>query len=424
MRGEIAGDATGAGPIDERVELIVQMTTSHCQAMGRDGAAAIAIADVECVLQDPLDARREMVLAVIADQRATPPKQMGQTRLMNRAIEPAIGRPAIAHERAGEVGAEDRGGLLESATRQDRIDRRVRRGEGPEPVQATAHFPSGFIGADDLALADLGAQPVIGGTRAGGGAVQRVHEPAGRDVEPKAIAKQGADFSDRQSQMRVQDGCERHGLRSEVRRRRAQGRRRLQGMPRLHAAATGRTATNLDRERADDRAHDGEIFLILPRGARAAQASATMRAGVGQSCVVALVDTGRDHAMGFAAIGAARPPARASRGTRRGPTRERRGLPIHLAPGVVELVFESIDLLAEGIPLLPVPVPIAIGPLVLAPQPLDLALFSLELRQQLVTRRGAPARIHAPVMPRLSTKYKKECVNTARRRPPLRSVTR
>src|SRR5262249_52489415 len=88
MRGEIAGDASGARRMDERVELMVEMTTRDREAMGRDGATLIAIADRERVLQDPLDARREVVLAVVGDQGATPPEQMGQTRLMNRMLEP------------------------------------------------------------------------------------------------------------------------------------------------------------------------------------------------------------------------------------------------------------------------------------------------------------------------------------------------
>jgi hypothetical protein len=137
-----------------------------------------------------------------------------------------------------------------------------------------------------------------------------------------------------------------------------------------------------------------------------------MRAGVGQSRSMALVDVRGDCAMGFPAVGATRSSAWSTGGAHRCPSRERRGLPVHLPTGVVELVFELVDLLAEGIPLLPIPVPIAVGAFVLTPQPLDLALFSLELGDQVVTRRGAPSRIHAPVMPRSSTKYKKECVNT------------
>jgi hypothetical protein len=165
-------------------------------------------------------------------------------------------------------------------------------------------------------------------------------------------------------------------------------------MAALHPTPTPAAATNLDGKRADDRADDGEIFLVLPRGAGVAQAPETVRARVRQRCAMAFGDLTRNRAVGFASIcptGATTGPARRAR---RRPARERSGLSVHLPPRVVELVLESVDLLAEGVPLLAVPIPIAIRALVLAPQPLDLALFSLELRDQLVTRRGAPSRIH------------------------------
>ena len=195
-------------------------------------------------------------------------------------------------------------------------------------------------------------------------------------------------------------------------------------MAALHAPATCTTATDLDREGAHDRADDREIFLVLPRGAGAAQAASTVRTGRGQSRPMALVDVRRDRAMGFLAICAARSPTWSSRRPCRGTPRERGGLPIHLAAGVVELVFESVDLLAKCVPLLSVPVSIPIRPLVLAPQSLDLTLLSLQLRDQVVPRRRAPSGVHASVMPWSSMKYKQERLRAARRRPPVRLVTR
>jgi len=424
MRREMAGDAAGARSIDEGVELIVHMPPSHGQPVGGDRAAPKAVADRQRVLEHPLYTRGEVPLTVVADQGATPPQQMGETRLMNGLIEAAIGVPAIAHERAGEVRPQDGGRLLEAAPRQDGVDGRVRRGKGPQPVQPAPDFPAGFIGTDDVTLPHLRAQRSIGRPGAIGRAMQRVDEPAGGDGQAKAVAKQGADFPEGQPQLRVEDSGERDRLWPELRRGRTQRIGRLQRMAALHAAAAGATATNLDRERAHDRTDDREIFLVLPRGAGAAQSSATLRARLGQSRTMALVDMPRDCAMGFAAIRTTRPSARRSRGARRCSTRERGGLPIHLATGVVELVFEAVDLLAEDVPLLPVAVPVAIRSFVLAPESLNLALLPLQLRDQLLARRGLPSRLHAPVMPRSPMEYKTETLNDARRRPPLRSVTR
>lgn len=438
MGSEIARDATGARAIDEGVELIVQMATGDRQPMSRYLAAPKAIARGERALQDALDVRREMVLAVIGDQRATPPEQMGQTGLMNRVIEAAIGRPPVAHQRPGEVGAEDRGGLLEAAARQNGVHGRVGCGERPEPLQLAADFPARFIGTDDGTVTDLRSQRVVGGTRAIGGAVQRVDEAARRDVEAKAVAKQGADFGEWQAQLRVQHRRERDRLRPKLRRGRAQRIGRLQRMPALHAATTGAAATNLDRKRAHDRLDDRQVFLVLLRAAGAAEPSTTMRARLRQACAIPFVNMRGERTVGFAAVRTTRSPAGSSRMTCRSAARERRRLAVHLATRVVELIFEPVDLLAKCVPLLPIAIPVLIRSLVLAPQPIDLALAPLELGDQglalallplqlgdqVIARCGPPACQHAPVMPRLLTAYKKKRVCAARRRPPLRSVTR
>jgi hypothetical protein len=60
----------------------------------------------------------------------------------------------------------------------------------------------------------------------------------------------------------------------------------------------------------------------------------------------------------------------------------------------------------------------------LASESLDLALLPLQLRDQVISRRRPPSGVHAPVMPRSRREYKQEPLNRARRRPPLRSVTR
>lgn len=424
MRGEIARDAASARPIDEGIELIVQMTTGHGEAMGRDGAAPIAIADAQRALEHALHPRSEMRVAMIADQCATAPQQMGEARLVDRLIEAPIGRPAVAHERAGKVGAQDRGRLLEAAPGQNGIDGRVGRGEGPEPLQVAADFPAGFIGTDHVTVAHVRPQRGIGRPRAIGGPMQRVDESPRRNVQPKSIAKQGTDFPDWQPQVRVQNGGEGDGVWAELRRRRAQGIGRLQRMAPLHATATRATAANLDGEGAHDRPHHREIFLVLTRRPGAAQRTPTLRTGIGQGGPMVRVDMCRNRSMGLAAIRAACSPTGSSWCARRRTARERGRLPVHLATSIVQQVFESVDLLAERVPLLAVPVAVAIRPLVLAPQSLDLALLALQLRDQLLTRRGLPPRLHASVMPRLPTKYKKERMNGARRRPPLRSVTR
>ena len=400
------------------------MPAGDGEAMRGDRAGAVAIADRQRVLEHVLHPWSEVTVAVIADQRATPAQQMCETGLVDRVIEAPIGRPAITDERAGKLRPQDGRGFLVAPAGQNRVDGGVRRGERPQPVQLAADFPPGLIRGDYVAVPDLGAQRLVGGAGAIGGAVQGMDEPAGGDVQTKAVAKQGADFGQGQPELRMQHGGERHRLRPELRRGRAQGIGRLQAMSALHATPARAATANLDGERAHDRTHDGKIFLILLGDAEAAQRSLTLRAGRRQVGVIAFVNMRGDGAMGFAPIRSARPPAGTSWRSRRGAARERGRLAIHLAPRVIELIFEVLDLLAQRVAFVAVAIPVSVRSLVLASQTLDFALLPLELGDQLFTRRRPPLRLHASVMPRLSTKYKQKRMHPARRRPLIWSVTR
>jgi hypothetical protein len=108
-------------------------------------------------------------------------------------------------------------------------------------------------------------------------------------------------------------------------------------------------------------------------------------------------------------------PGTARRPPRRAP-RERRGLVMPRASGLVEVVFEPIDLLAQLVAVSTIPVAVPIRALVLAPQALDLTTLTLDLAllprefvNQLVACRGSPSREHASVMPRLKNLYKYKC---------------
>lgn len=72
----------------------------------------------------------------------------------------------------------------------------------------------------------------------------------------------------------------------------------------------------------------------------------------------------------------------------------------------IKLVAQALDLFLQMIALVSIPIPIPIRARLLASESLDLALLSLELSDHLVAGRGAPARVHASVMPRRETEYK------------------
>ena len=81
--------------VDEDIELILQMATCDRDPMRGDRAGAIAVAHAQRTLQQRLDARREVALVLIADERPTPTQQMRDTGLMHGLSEAAVRRPAI-----------------------------------------------------------------------------------------------------------------------------------------------------------------------------------------------------------------------------------------------------------------------------------------------------------------------------------------
>ena len=134
------------------------MATRDGEAVVRDLRRAMAVTRRERRLQQRLHLRGKRMIRMVEHHRATAAQQMRQTRLMRRVGELAVRRPAVALQDAGVVGAEHPRRLRKAAPVLDRVDRRVRRRKGPEPVRMAADLPAGFIGRDDGTAADRGAQ--------------------------------------------------------------------------------------------------------------------------------------------------------------------------------------------------------------------------------------------------------------------------
>src|SRR5665647_1213837 len=126
---------------------------------------------------------------MIADQEPTPPQQMGETGLMRRARKLSVRRPAVPHEDAPEVGAQDRGRFREPAALADRIDRGVRRREGPQPVQAAAHPPPGFVRRDHGTPAHGLAQRLVRRRGLARGSMEGTDDGAARQRESEALVE-------------------------------------------------------------------------------------------------------------------------------------------------------------------------------------------------------------------------------------------
>ena len=83
------------------------MASGHGGPVRRDGARRAPVADTQGLLQEASDARGERGAGMIARQVATAPQQVGHTDLMGLGGELTIRGPAVAHQHAVVVHAQD-----------------------------------------------------------------------------------------------------------------------------------------------------------------------------------------------------------------------------------------------------------------------------------------------------------------------------
>ena len=228
--------------------------------------------------------------------------QVRQTTLVQRGGEPAIGRPPIADQHAGEVRAQDRGRVVEAAARANGIHRGVRGRKRPEPVQDGVDAPPGFIRADHRTATDLGTQGRVARGGHAGRAMQRLHETARGDRQPEALPQQRRDLLQRDADVLMQEHNEGHGPRPQVH---IGGPHRvggLQRVPALDATTTRHTPAHLHVEAPDDRPDDREVFLILRCDAVQLDGAPAARAHGRQRRVVGEVDVSGNRAPGAGTI--------------------------------------------------------------------------------------------------------------------------
>ena len=97
---------------------------------------------------------------------------------MGSGGEPAIRSPAVADDHAGEVFAEQIGGLRIAASGLDLVDGPLGSRRDPQPVEPAGDLPAGFVRRDDGTVADLMLQGRIGWLRV-------------QDVSPSAFSSSG-----------------------------------------------------------------------------------------------------------------------------------------------------------------------------------------------------------------------------------------
>jgi len=396
---------------------MLQMPAGDGEAVRGHTPRAEAITQRECLLEQRVHDAHEGGARMIGLQQPTASEQMRETRLVDGVREAPIGRPAVADDHAREIFAEQRRGVGKSAARLNRVDRRLRRGDRPEPLQRAGDLPAGLIGGDDGTPADRVAERVIRGLRLTCGTVHRVHQAAARDGQPILLVKERRDLAERQAELLIEDDGRGDGLRPELCCRGPQRVRGLQPMATLDAATTRAALSHVHPKVTDDDLGDRQLFLILARDARFHDGAIAFGTPRRQTRLIGFIDARRNPAVRFRAVGAARlsPGSLRMAGER---FRERRRLSKPGTPCRIELLLQPFVLLAQ-------PVALTLGPLQFALQPLDLAPRLLELRDRLVLRpRGWRVVAHAPVMPEPRDLYKTDRSEIAIRDGRARASTR
>lgn len=287
---------------------------------------------------------------MVGGDEPTAPQQMRETRLMRRGDEAPIRRPPIADQHAGEVVAEHRGGLVETAAGLNSIHRRVRRREGPQPLQLAPDLPAGFIRTDHRTAAHRGTQRRVGRLRVTRGAMHRLDETAARDRQAILLLKEGGDLAVRQAELFIENDGERDGLRPQLRSRGTERIRRLASMPTLDATPAPATPSDVDLKGTDHDTRHRQLFLELRRDTGLHDVIATAGTTRRQPRVMRLVDARRHAATSLRSIASAGLAPRTFRMfvQRFG---KRRRLAIARPAGLVELSLEAVHLLTQSLVL-------------------------------------------------------------------------
>ena len=212
---------------------------------------------------------------------------------------------------------------------------------------------------------------------------------------------------------------------TELHARRAQRVGGLQHVAALHPPLTLRAVADLDVEAPHDRAHHGQLFLILRRHAGHFDRAAAVRTRHRNRRRVGLVDPRRARAAAVAAILRAGPPAGTPPATLRPVLGKRRGLPATRPACLVQLPLQAIDLLLQALNLPLQALVLALPPLGVALAPRQLPLepfdFGVQVLNPILIRTPVCGR-HANVMPQVRNLY--NCQNLDGRVPStLRTVT-
>ena len=414
MGGEAVGGVQRRRFVDQPTELGEQSAASGYQAVVAQKPGVAAVAQLESGLQDGLHPGGPRAARMIGSELPRSPDQVSQTRLVQRVGEAAIRRPPVAHEHAGEVGSQDRCRVVEPAAGANRVDRRLGRGEGPQPVAHGADAPAGFIRRDHGRFPHLLAQCGVGRRGLASRAMQHLREASRCDGQAELGPEQVRDLRQRHTQVRVQPHDQRDDFGTELHAGRSQRVGGLQPVAALDATPTLRAVADLDVEAPHDGAHHREIFLILRRHPGQLDGAAAVRTRGSHRRSAGLVNLRRTRAARLPAVVRTCAPAGSSAATLGPVLGEGSRLPESCPPRRVELLLEVFTAALPPIPVTLPPIPIALDPRQLLAQSCDLSLLFLNAGIAGILLRPGTLPWHPTVMPDPLEKYKSKMLDLAR----------
>ena len=277
------------------------------------------------------------------------------------------------------------------------------------PVALAADAPAGLVRRDHGRGADLLAQFRVGRRGGAGRPVQHVGETARRDLQAEGGPQQVRDLRQRHPQLRVQFNHQRDNLGTELHAGRAQRIGGLQHVAALHPPLALRAVADLDVEAPHDRAHHGQLFLILRRHAGHVDRAAAVRTFHRNRRRVGFVDPRRARTAAVAAVRRTGPPSGTPAATLRPVLGERRGLAATRPACLVQLPLQVLDLLLQAVIFSLQAAVLALQALGVALPPRQLSAKPFEVGGQF--RNPMRGRLpvggrHTTVMPQFETLYK------------------
>ena len=222
MLGEALGLLQRRRSIDQPAQTRGEPTAGRRQPVLADLAGVAAVPQRETVLQNRLHRARPRTVGIVLLQLFRAAQQVPKTGLVRRVLEAAIRHPPVAHQHAGEIAPEHCRRVVEPAAVADGVDRRLRRGERPQPVADRVYPPARLIGRDQWTATDLLAQSCIRGRRRGGRAVQQMDQAALGHRQTELRPQNAGDLPQRHAQLGMQLDDQRGDVRTQLRAGRAQ----------------------------------------------------------------------------------------------------------------------------------------------------------------------------------------------------------